>query len=287
MVNIERHYFFSKSTTSNAIPVLLPPENLFTHSFSQTIWRILPHPTRNEWALELRDADLKTVSWALLDLTLPGLRWHTTPEASDWWSTLTAFAGDNLYIHNYRFPDIPEPTDLLSVSATDGTLGWVLPGWLFVNDVPQSGTLIVTKKMPETIQYQLCDARSGLLLDSIDQGDIPVPLPPNYRMPNRYETQDIYFDVLSAFLEKIVRVRGPIAVDYLEANPYLVFSYYLYDHEKVAQYLLIVDRTKQIIYHERLGENRQGVGRDTIIWKADSLVCLRNSNEFISIKLTF
>ncbi len=267
--------------------MLLSPENLFSHSFSQTIWRILPHPTRDEWALELRDADQKTVSWALLDLTLPALRWHTTLEASDWWSTLTAFAGDALYIHNYRYPDIPEPTDLLAVSAKEGTLGWILSGWLLVGEQPGTGNLIVAQKLPQNTRYQLCNPQTGLLGSAIQEAKTPPSPTPDYRAPVRYEPRDVYFDVLSSFLEKMVGVHSPIAMDYLEANPYLVFSYYLYEQEKVAQYLLVVDRAKQIVYHERLSENRQGVGRDTILWKAGRLVCLRNSNEFISIKLTF
>ncbi len=235
--------------------------------------------------VELRDTGQKLVSWAVLDLAGPGLRWQHTPEATDWWSTLTAFAGDVLYLHNYRYPDIPEPTDLLAVSATEGTLSWLLPGWLLVGKQPGTGTLIVAQKRPETIRYQLCDPQTGLLGAAIQQAEIPPSLTPDYRAPVRYEPRDVYFDVLSAFLEKMIRARSPIAVDYLEANPYLVFSYYLYEQEKVAQYLLIVNRAKEILYHERLSENRQGVGRDTILYKSGRLVCLRNSSEFISIKL--
>jgi hypothetical protein len=265
--------------------VLLPPENQFSHSFSQTIWRIIPHPIRNEWAVELRDVDRRTVSWALLDLTLSTLRWQSTPEATDWWSTLTAFTGDALYLHNYRYPDIPEPTDLLAVLATDGTLNWILPGWLLVADQPEPNALIVAKKLPESTRYQLCDPQTGLLQAVIQESNLPSSPPPDYRAPVRYEPRDIYFDVLSSFLEKTVGVHSPIAIDYLESNPYLVFSYYLYEQEKVAQYLLIANRAREILYHERLSENRQGVGRDTILYKSGCLVCLRNSSEFISLKL--
>lgn len=276
---------FSKSTTSSPIPVPLLQENLFSHTFEQTIWRILPHPVRNEWALELRDAEQKSVSWALLDLARPALRWQAAPEATDWWTTLAAFAGEALYLHNYRYPDVPEPTDLLAVSATEGTLAWVLPGWWLVRVQPEEGTLLVAQRLPETIRYHLCDAQTGVLRGTLNESKTPAQSTPDYRAPVRYGPRDIYFDVLSSFLEKMVGVPTPIAVDYLEVNPYVVFSYYLYEQKKVAQYLLIVNRAKEILYHERLGEDRQGVGRDTILYKAGYLACLRNSNEFISIKL--
>lgn len=253
--------------------------------FEHTIWRILPHPVRDEWAVELRDADRKSVSWALLDLAQPALRWQSAPEATDWWTTLAAFAGEAVYLHNYRYPDIPEPTDLLAVSAAEGTLTWVRPGWWLVGEQPAAGTLVVAQRLPERIGYQLCDAQTGLPKSTLDAGNLPTLAMPDYRAPIRYEPQDIYFDVFSSFLERMVGVPSPIAVDYLEENPYVVFSYYLYEQKKVAQYLLIVNRAKEILYHERLGENRQGIGRDTILFKSGYLACLRNSNEFISIKL--
>ena len=245
----------------------------------------MPHPSRDEWAIELRDAEQKLVSWAMFDLNVPTLRWQGTPEATDWWSTLTAFSGDTLYLHNYLYPDIPEPTDLLAVSGSNGRLQWVLPGWVLVGEEPAAGTLIVAQKAPESIRYQRCDPQTGLLLGQSDHENTPASSVLNHRSPTRYQPQDIYFDVLSSFLEKMIGISSPIAVDYLEADPYLVFSYYLYEQEKVAQYLLIVNRAKEILYHEQLSENRQGVGRDTILWKSNRLVCLRNSNEFISIKL--
>ncbi len=263
----------------------LSSENHFSYTFEQTIWRVLPHPTRDEWAVELRDTEQKTVSWALLDLALPALRWQGTPEATDWWSTLTAFTGDALYLHNYRYPDIPEPTDLLALSSKEGTLSWLLPGWLLVGEQPETGTLIVAHKQPETIRYQLCEPQTGSLGAPVQESKIPSLSPPDYRAPVQYKPREIYFDVLSSFLEKMVGARSPVAVDYLESNPYLVFSYYLYEQEKVAQYLLVVNRKKEILYHERLSEKRQGLGRDTILYKSGRLVFFRNSSEFISLKL--
>ncbi len=189
-----------------------------------------------------------------------------------------------MYLHTYRYPDIPEPTDLLALSSADGTLQWVLPGWLYVRSEPEADRIVVARKLPESIEYRMCDAQTGKLLGA--PGDETAPPPAAVLEPVRYSPGDIYFEVVSSFLGKLVGVTDPIAIDYLESNPYIVFSYYLYPQESVAQYLLITNRRKDIIWHGRLSANRQGVGRNTLIWKGGGLVCLRNSNEFISIKLT-
>ena len=264
----------------------LPPENLFSHTFPETIWRILPHPERDEWVVELRDAARKTASWALVDLSLKKVLWQQSPPTTEWWTTLAGFAGNRIFLHNYRFPDIPEPTDLLALSASAGTLEWGLPGCVFVRNLPNYEQIIVAQKQGEMMQSRFCDPDLGLLKNPVEEKDLPPAIVLKYRTPIRYEPQDIYFDRLSSFLDKIVGVRDAIAVDYLESAPYLVISYYLYESGKTAQHLLIVNRDREIIYHNQLSDNRPGMSLDTILLKNDRLVFLRNTHELISLTLT-
>ncbi len=264
----------------------LPPENHFSHTFPETIWRILPHPARDEWVVELRDAGQKTVSWALMDLSLKKVLWQQSPPATDWWTTLAGFAGNRIFLHNYRFPDIPEPTDLLALSAAEGEMKWALPGCVFVRDLPGFEQIIVAQKQGKTMQYRLCDSELGLLKNPVEEANLPPMTAPNHRAPIRYEPQDIYFDRLSSFLDKIVGVKDAITVDYLESDPYLVISYYLYESKKTAQYLLVVNRDREIIYHNQLSDNRPGMSLDTILLKNDRLVFLRNTHQLISLTLT-
>jgi len=266
--------------------VPLPPENLFSHTFPETIWRILPHPDRDEWAVELRDAARKTVSWAVVDLTLEKVVWQQSAPATDWWTTLAGFAGNRVFLHNYRFPDIPEPTDLLALSVTEGDLEWALPGCVFVRDLPESEQIIIAQKRGETVQYRLCDSSLGLLKNPVEERDLPPVISPKHRTPVRYQPQDIYFDRISSFLDKMVAVKDAIAIDYLESDPFLVISYYLYESGKTAQYLLVVNRDKEIIYHNQLSDNRPGMSLDTILIKNNRLVFLRNTHELISLTLT-
>ena len=235
--------------------------------------------------VELRDAESKSVSWALVDLALNKVLWQESTPATDWWTMLTGFAGNRVFLHNYRFPELPEPTDLLALSAAEGELQWALPGWLFVRELAHSGQIIVAQKQPESIQYRLCNAELGLLKDTVLEQDLPKAVVPNYRTPVRYEPPDVHFGVLSSFLGKIAGVTTPNVIDYLESDPYLVFSYYLYEQKKTAQYLLVADRSKEIIYHNQLSDNRPGLSQDTIILAGDYLVFLRSTNELISLKL--
>lgn len=264
----------------------MPSENIFSHTFTQTIWRILPHPSHDLWVVELRNPAERLVSWALLDPESGVVRWTEAPSATDWWTSLVAFGEEYVFLHNYRFPDVPEPTDLLAVSAMDGQLQWVMPGWVFVRRATDEFTVVAARKQPGGIQYHWVNAASGLPLEPVSEAEANLVMEPNFRTPQRYEPHDAYFDVLANFLQKTAGATAPIAIDYLEMDPYVVFSYYLYEQEKVAQYLLIVHRDRTIVYRAPLGQAREGTGRDTMLWHKGRLVCLRGTHEFFSIKLT-
>ncbi|WP_247231322.1 DUF4905 domain-containing protein [Telluribacter sp. SYSU D00476] len=258
----------------------------FSHVFPYAIWRIVPHPSpqRDEWAVELRDTQHKETAFALVDLAAAELRWQVKPEGTDWWTTLTAFAGERVLLHNYRFPDMPEPTDLLAVSTGEGLLSWAVPNHVFVRALDDTYLLIATRQN-DSVRYKQCNLHTGQLLPYQEEEKMDTADQPNYQVPVRYRPRDVYFSTLSSFLDKTVNVKEPVVVDYLEVNPYIVFSYYIYEKEKIAQYVLIVNRQREVLYHQRLTEGREGVGRDTMFLKGSTLVFLRNNNELVSLKL--
>ncbi|WP_165940020.1 DUF4905 domain-containing protein [Dyadobacter psychrotolerans] len=260
-------------------------QKLFSHNFSQNIWRILPDPDPHSdlWAIELRDASQKKVSFAMVDLSKPEVRWQAEPEATDWWTSLTAFSFNHLFLHNYRYPDIPEPTDLLMVSAQSGQMQWVLPNHLLVKTVNQE-LIEVATKAGDQFKYFLCSAETGLrfqgnedIIEAAEQIILGEPV--------RYMEGNPYFDRLAAFISEHTFGQEPVAIDYLEKRPYMMFSYYLYEQEKMAAYLLIMTTKSELVLHEKLSEGRDGIGQSSMFLKGSKLVFLKNNNEFSSLTL--
>jgi hypothetical protein len=259
-------------------------QKLFSHQFSQNIWRILsdPDPDSDLWAIELRDAKQKKVSFALVDLSVPELKWHTAPEGTDWWISLTSFSDGRLFLHNYRHTDVPEPTDLYMVAAENGETQWVLPNHLLVKRLNMT-EIEVAVKTGEGFRYGRCNAETGIIVtydDNIEQEQDEIIL----GEPVRYREGNKYFDRLAAFIvEHTGGGHKPICIDYLEKRPYLMFSYYIYEQEKMAEYLLIVTSGAELLLHERLSDNREGIGQSTMLLKGSKLVYLKNNNEFSSL----
>jgi hypothetical protein len=262
-------------------------QKVFSHTFSQNIWRILPHPDLdiNEWAIELRESSEKKVSFAIIDLSVPELRWQVTPEGADWWTSLTAFSHQHIFLHNYRYPDLPQPTDLLSVSAVDGGLLWALPNYVLVRTLEGDDVEVATQK-GEKFQYANCNVyTAGLSAASEDVKQLSPEI--ILKQPVRYKERNIYFEKLSSFLSETLGISKPICIDYLDERPYMMFSYYIYEQEKIVQYLLIVTDKKEIVFHEQLSEGRDGVGESTMLLKNGILVYLKNNNEFSSLTFSY
>jgi hypothetical protein len=262
-------------------------QKLFSHTFSQNIWRILPHPdpARNEWAVELRESSEKNISFAIIDLSVPELRWQVTPEGADWWTSLTAFSGDHIFLHNYRYPDLPQPTDLLAISVDTGNLLWALPNYVLVRTL-DNDLIEVATFSGEQFQKSFFDIKTEKHSPAIEGINLPeaeIIL----KQPVRYKERNVYFDRLAIFLMDITGISKPICIDYLDERPYMIFSYYIYEQEKVAQYLLIVTDQKEIVFKEKLSEGRDGVGQSTMMLKNKVLVYLKNNNEFSSLTFSY
>ena len=261
-------------------------QKLFSHQFSENIWRILPNadPDSSLWAIELRNASEKKVSFAVADLSQAKILWQGSPEGTDWWTSLTAFSYGELFVHNYRYPEIPEPTDLLTISGSEGTLLWALPNYLLVKTIDQN-TVEVAAKAGDQFRYLQCDVKTGVL-SSLGEDDRHFREGIILTEPVRYKGGNIYFEKLAAFIAKATSGHEAVSIDYLEKRPYMMFSYYIYEQDKLEQYLLIVTDQKELVLHEQLSVGRDGLSRSTMLLKGSTLVYLKNNNEFSSLTLS-
>lgn len=242
------------------------------------------NPGSSLWVIELRDAEQREVSFAVIDPENFSVKWQRQVEGTDWWTSLTAFSDKHIYLHNYRYPEVPEPTDLLAVHVTTGFLSWILPNHLLVRNAG-AGLLEVATKQGDSFKHLHCNAATGELLPfnpDLPQPDDEIIL----TEPVRYIEGNMYFERLAQFICDATSGHIPVAIDYLEKRPYIIFSYYIYEQDKTVQYLLIVTDQKQQVLHEKLSEEREGTGRSTMMLKASTLVYLKNSNEFSSLTLS-
>lgn len=261
-------------------------QNLFSFRFSENIWRVMPDADSGSslWAIELRNVERREVSFAVIDTDNLAINWQRHVEGTDWWTSLTAFSDHHIFLHNYRYPEVPEPTDLLAVNAETGLLLWILSNHLLVGNAG-NGLLEIATKQGDSFKHLHCNATTGevqpLIAGQTEPGEEII-----LTEPVRYNEGNRYFGQLAQFISNATGGHNPVAIDYLEKRPYIIFSYYIYEQDKTVQYLLIVTDQKQQVLHEKLSEEREGTGRSTMMLKASTLVYLKNSNEFSSLTLS-
>lgn len=261
-------------------------QNLFSFRFSENIWRVMPDADSGSslWAIELRNVERREVSFVVIDTDNLAIKWQRHMEGTDWWTSLTAFSNHHIFLHNYRYPEVPEPTDLLAVNAETGLLSWILPNHLLVSNAG-NGLLEIATKQGDLFKHLHCNATTGevqpLIAGQTEPGEEII-----LTEPVRYNEGNRYFGQLAQFISNATGGHNPVAIDYLEKRPYIIFSYYIYEQDKTVQYLLIVTDQKQQVLHEKLSEEREGTGRSTMMLKASTLVYLKNSNEFSSLTLS-
>lgn len=261
-------------------------QKLFSHQFSQNIWRILPDEDNesNLWAIELRSGQDKEVSFAVIDTLHSEVLWEADAIGTDWFSSMTAFSYKHLFLHNYRHSDIPEPTDLLMIDGSSGELQWALPNHVLVKAIDQD-TIEVATRFGDKYKYVQCKAETGLVMQEMQTQGESEAREIILAEPVRYMDGNEYFDQLASFITRVTDGHLPVAIDYLEKRPYMMFSYYLYEQDKISEYLLIMTDQMEQLLHEKLSEGREGIGRSTVLLKGRNLVYLKSNNEFKSLTL--
>ncbi|WP_158281269.1 DUF4905 domain-containing protein [Dyadobacter jejuensis] len=245
-----------------------------------------PEVQRKEWVVELRDPATKQVSFAALDTGLQKVLWEVSPPYSDWWSSLTAMSGDQVYIHDYRYPEIPEPTDLRALSLLDGSSLWELANQVLVEPLEKPWLKVAGRQGRGGVpKYSVVDANTGAY-SPFKEESLTVPKGLALQAPVLYKDGEPYFEPMKAFIATMTDGHSAISIDYLEWNPFMMFSYYIYQQEKLIQFLLVVNKSKELIFHEQISAPSDGIGQATMLMKEDLLVFLKNKNEFSSLKFS-
>lgn len=101
------------------------------------------------------------------------------------------------------------------------------------------------------------------------------------QLPVHYLESTDYFNTVSKYIKEKLNVAPTKAVDYLESKGLIAISYYLWQVDHLANFLLIMDNNGSIIIHELLADNLQTIGIDTFFMINSSLYTIRDKAELL------
>ena len=99
-----------------------------------------------------------------------------------------------------------------------------------------------------------------------------------------YPEDSPHFPTIYKFLYRLLNVDAVKAVDYLEISNNIIISYYIYRDKSFLNYLLVTNRSRQILLNDLIAE-AEGIGIDTFTVKSDTLLYVKNQTQFVGYKL--
>ncbi len=97
--------------------------------------------------------------------------------------------------------------------------------------------------------------------------------------PSFYSGNNDHFNLIKEFVLEVSGVEIlDVGAEYLEREDILSVSYYI-KSEKLANYLLISDLNKKVLFHQLLDDNLDGIGQNTFSLVDNKLIFAKQKNE--------
>ncbi len=222
---------FSRIKTSK-----LKPSWRFSATKGAMIWRLLISPD-GTLVGEERDPEVKTGSLFGIDIPSGRTIWRGVTIDEPWWFSTAKATPENLYIHRFRKPDMPEPLGIITLDTKTGAQRWEQPdvAMLFEYD----GKVYAQREAYGRNEFFSIDRVSGevleafgserenilalqtLIVEDDTESFYSLPISPNDSIFNEIATT--LADVMN-----VAELRGTI--DFSEFNNHLIFSY----HERIT-----------------------------------------------------
>lgn len=214
----------------------LSPKWRFTALQGSIIWKLLISPN-GILAGEERNPDKKTGTLFSIDVEAGTILFRDKAIDEAWWFNSEQATTDNIYIHKFRKPDMPEPRGVTALHIRTGEMRWEQPdvsmlfeldGRLYSQREGYGGKEFfaldaLTGAVVEAFGSEHSEilARRALVVDTDTSSQFSIPVMPDDEIFGEIK------NILSSTLN-IGELRG--SIDYAEFGKYIIFSY----HERIT-----------------------------------------------------
>ena len=263
-------------------------KEIINHNFQGKIW----NSTFSEeyCVLEIRDELTRQVSFSCINLLTGKVIWEKLKPEKSWWLSLVGIFDEYLILHKYSSNQKPEPEAVLILNIQTGNTLERIDDWIFFNYVEN----ILTVYQLQNNQPVFKDIKL-IKSSSVNTGTHSQTTVENTKIqqtkchtinnsPIHYPEDSPYFPTIYKFLYRLLNIDAVKAVDYLEISNIIIISYYIYRDKSFQNYLLVTNRSRQILLNDLIAET-EGIGIDTFTVKSDTLLYVKNQTQFVGYKL--
>lgn len=225
--------------------------------------------------LEIRDETTRQVSFSCINLSKGNILWKNLRPERSWWLSLVGIFDEFLFVHKYSSNQKPEPEGILVLAVESGEKIMMLENWIFFKYEDS----ILTIYQLQNNQPIYKDITLKKIADKSNSSSTSY----SHEVIHYSETS-AYFPTIFKFLYRLLNIHAVKAVDYLEISNKIIISYYIYSDKSFQNYLLVTNRTREILLNDLIAET-EGIGIDTFIVKSDTLLYVKNQTQFVGYRL--
>jgi len=249
-------------------------------TFQGIVWNTLADGNNSRLFLEVRNPELKTVSFSALNLRNNQWLWKDLVLDEPWWVSLRAAQQDILLFTVYTDAGNPDQKSVVAYDVMKNQLAWWQNSFSLTS-VNSRYAMGIDSRFPgkETfLDLFTGQAVSHVDFDLEDSQNFPVI------RPFQYEEGTAHFDTVKDFLNDRLGILPVATIEYLEFEGLIMMSVFLRE-EGLANYLYGLSASGEVLIEEKLGANLKGVGLDTFFVFSGHLLFVKNKNELRSYKI--
>lgn len=238
-------------------------------------------PSNRVLILEIRNENERQTTFSALDFEANKFLWKDFRIEEPWWVSLSAVTPSVLFLHTYQDIQNPGSKTLIALDFFTQQKLWEKPNFALTDIQEDSVWGYYGVDNP---QLERLNLRSGQL-----QQEKVAFAPISDKIfelvhPFQYSEDMEYFDTVRRFLLQKMKVPVVHRVEYMDYNGLIFIGYYCQE-DGLANYLLVLSDTGEILLHVKTGERLKGLGTDTFFILSGCLFFVKNRRELISYKI--
>lgn len=255
----------------------------FSKLFAGSIWKILADDDKGILFIESREGDKRKAVFSAIDIQSKKVLWHDQSILDPWWSSLKVAEGGKLLIIKFNDPDMPEQRGFSVVDGVTGKLKWGREEAQVMHT--EADGIIVSEAAGEESKYQKLDWNTGATLREISVKELFSTFNKKAQQttlvnyPFHFEEENSFFVKIQEYIEIIAKQKAVRMIEYLEKGDKVLISYYIYEEDKLTNYMLVADEKGALLLHEKMRAGLTGIGMDTFFVLKDQLIIVKNNNE--------
>jgi hypothetical protein len=258
----------------------------FSKLFSSVIWKIIADSDTGTVYVETRDGDKRKALFHAFDLQAKKMLWADVSILDAWWSSLKIANKGNLLVVKFNDPDMPEQRGFAVIDGKTSKLLWGSDDAQVMQAEPDG--IIVAEGKEEDSSYLKLDWAAGKTLGAVSVKEMfsgfnkKAQTPSFVLYPFHFEEENSFFSKIKEYIEIITGHKAVRMIEYLEKGDKVLISYYIYEEEKLTNFILVADEKGALLVHEKLNAGLKGIGMDTFFVLKDQLIVVKNNNELQS-----